>query len=860
MKRILIGASLLAIVLPGCGGGGGARTMLPTVSPATSSTNSPVAASSSAGVALTVTIPAGPTTNSTQRRPQYISSATNSISFMPQGGSTTVVSLAAGAPNCVTGSTGSRICSVNVSAPTGPSITFTISAFASTDGTGTPLSTVTTSQAIVANTLNPINVTLNAVVSKLQVALSPSAFTLGVVASSILTVTALDASGKIIAVGTNQLVDGNNNPVTITLSDSESAATKLSATTFGTSPVSLNYAGGTPSAASATITATLSSGGTATAPFTFAAAGTSTPTPVATTPPATSSYISAVAADKPLAYYRMNESAGTVMTDSSGNGKNGGYTGGYKLAQPALLIGDSAAKSVAFPTGYATGQATWTAQAVTAECWIKPTAADIAGTPRIISNAWTDHSGNGFMVWLTSGTVGFNTGWVSDVGTSPLVAGQTYHVVGTYDNTTGTTLYLNGIAVSNKTGGAVPVPQTGDFNGATYIGVLNATAGGFGMVQNFQGSISDCAIYDHALTPARVAAHYNAGAQANITPVPIPTVAPTAAPPTQTPPPGPISYNSGTACINHVTYTNNVLPSGEGEFATNGLDRSWWGRTRGNTLGGNQYSGFQTSWGRNQYDTYFGDSSDGLPGGHDPFYVGPDTGAPGSPQGVRISAFPMPADLVGNAAVHGASYYSGVLDTPINQQYGFFVARVRVPAPAPGMSPAFWMLSNNGMPQGPHGPLNGEWDIQEMFGNTSGTGMNAGNIQWNSASSSDQNWGGVFNWPTTEASSPSSDYHDFGALLSPGGATISSNDYGSGGPGLVYGPANQGVTNYLDGVPLYGHTGGADLTQGVSWKELMAMFQVGASGGWLGSPNTAQFPASFWVQWIRVYRPTTTPC
>jgi Concanavalin A-like lectin/glucanases superfamily len=859
MKRLLIGASLLAVVLPGCGGGGGTRTMLPSVSPATSSTNSPIAASSSAGVALTVTIPAAPTTNSTQRRPRYISTATNSISFTPQGGSATIVSLAAGAPNCVTGSTGSRICSVNVSAPTGPSITFTISAFASTDGTGTPLSTVTTSQAIVANTLNPINVTLNAVVSKLQVALSPSAFTLGVVASSIVTVTALDAAGKIIAVGANQLVDVNANAVTITLSDSESAATKLSATTFGTAPVSLSYTGGTPSAASATITATLSSGGSATAPFTFAAAGAPTPTPVATTPPATSSYISVVAADKPLAYYRMNESTGTVLTDSSGNGKSGSYTAGYKLAQPALLIGDSAAKSVAFPSGYATSQATWTAQAVTAECWIRPTASDLAGSPRIMSNAWTDHSGNGFMLWLNAGTAGFSAGWNAPVGTSAMTAGSVYHVVGAYDNATGATLYVNGIAVANKMPGAVPTPQTGDYNGTTYIGVLNAV-GGVGLTNYFQGTISDCALYDHALTPARVAAHYNAGAQANITPVPIPTVAPTPTPPTQTPPPAPITYNSGTACVNHLTYTNNVLPSGEGEFATNGLDRAWWGRTRGNTVGGNQYSGFQTSWGRNQYDTYFGDSTDGLPGGHDPFYVGPDTGAPGSPQGVRINAFPMPADLVGNAAVHGASYYSGVLDTPVNQQYGFFVARVRVPSPAPGMSPAWWMLTNNGTPQGPHGALNGEWDIQEMFGNDNGNGMNAGNIWWNSGSSSPQNWGGVFNWPTTEASSPSADYHDYGALLSPGGATMSTNLYGPGGPGNVYGPVNQGVTNYLDGVPLYGHTGGADLTQGVSWKELMAMFQVAPQGSWLGSPNTANFPASYWVQWIRVYRPTTTPC
>ena len=38
--------------------------------------------------------------------------------------------------------------------------------------------------------------------------------------------------------------------------------------------------------------------------------------------------------------------------------------------------------------------------------------------------------------------------------------------------------------------------------------------------------------------------------------------------------------------------------------------------------------------------------------------------------------------------------------------------------------------------------------------------------------------------------------------------------YGPGGPGNVFGPVNTGVTDYVDGVPLYGHTGGHDVTQG----------------------------------------------
>jgi hypothetical protein len=568
-------------------------------------------------------------------------------------------------------------------------------------------------------------------------------------------------------------------------------------------------------------------------------------------------YEAAVIADKPVAYYRLAEKTGTTAYDSSGNGHNGTYDADVALGQPSLLKVDKGATSVSFPQGYVTEQATWSAQAVTAECWVRPTAADLQGSPRIIDNAWTDHDGNGFMLWLTKHTAGFNTGWLGDVGTFAFAPGRVYYVAGTFDQAGGATLYVNGLARANAPTGENNVnPQQGDGT-TTYVGTLEA---GNGPTDYFQGDIADCAVYDHALTADRIALHYNIGARAHVVPRGVPSPPPTPSPPPPTPLPSPIAYDAKTACIGGRVYANDVLPSGEGEFATNGLDRTWWGRERGNPLGGNQYSGFQTSWGRNQYDTYFGDSSDGLPGGHDPFYVGKDKGAPGAPQGVRIEAIKMPSDLVGNPAVNGANWYSGVLDTPVDQRFGFFVARVRLPAPNPGMSPAWWLLTNNGVPQGPHGPLAGEWDVQEMFGKLLGNGMNAGTILWNSGGQHDQNWGGTYSWPSNESTTPSQSYHDYGALIASGGAKISKNDYGPGGPGDVYGPSGTGITNYLDGVPLYGHTGGGNVTSGVDWKELMLMFQVGPSGGWLGTPEPANFPAYYWIQWVRVYERTSAQC
>ena len=594
-----------------------------------------------------------------------------------------------------------------------------------------------------------------------------------------------------------------------------------------------------------------------------------TPVPAGTLGTSLTAYATFVKNDRPLVYYRLNDSSGSGATDSSGNGHTGAYVGSPGFSHPALIVGDAAAKSTSFTSGYLTESVTWPQQAITTECWVKPVAADLSGSPRIMGNAWTDNNGNGFMLALDNGQVKFWAGF-SSIPTFPLIAGKTYHLVGTYDanevpNTTH--FYVNDVLIGQNWT-QTPHPQIGDST-STYLGVLDALSPGPGIVDHFQGDISDCAIYDHALTPQQVTAHYNAGAGAAApvpTPIP-PTPAPTA-PPTPGPLGTPVAYNSSTACVYGKLYNNDVLPAGEGEFGTHGLDRAWWGRYRGDGTQtaqlGNWVSGVATStWGRTQYNTYFGDSGDGVSTAQDdPFYVGPDTGAPGSPQSLRIRAQPMPSHLVGNPAVHGQPYYAGALMTPVFLPYGFIVARVRTPQPAPGLSPAFWILQGQAVKAGPHGNLSDEWDVQEMFGTDVGDGMNQGELIWNSSSSGPvQNWGGSYS-SLPGGGKASSDYHDYGILMNPGGAPISTNYYGSGGPGMTYGDPKTGGTFFLDRQPVYGHTGGADLNLTATtpgYKEIMAMFQV-STGGWLGSPSASNFPADYWLQYIRVYRPTGATC
>lgn len=228
-------------------------------------------------------------------------------------------------------------------------------------------------------------------------------------------------------------------------------------------------------------------------------------------------YASVIKADGPVAYYRLNEVSGTVATDSSGHGHSGTYNGTVVLSQGSLLTSDLNASGASFGSGYMTEQATWTNQAVTAECWIKPTATDVDvnSAPRIFGNAWADHDSAGFMLFISQGKPGFWAGWLGAYGTTALRAGTTYHLVGTYGASTGDTLYVNGSRVANRPG-AGPDPQKGD-SPTTYIGTLNAV-GGAGITAHFQGEISDCAVYDRALTPLQVGNHYDAGSQAHTIP------------------------------------------------------------------------------------------------------------------------------------------------------------------------------------------------------------------------------------------------------------------------------------------------------------------------------------------------------
>ena len=237
-------------------------------------------------------------------------------------------------------------------------------------------------------------------------------------------------------------------------------------------------------------------------------------------------------------------------------------------------------------------------------------------------------------------------------------------------------------------------------------------------------------------------------------------------------------------------------------------------------------------------------------------------------------------DEGGLRAYNFPQYYSGTLDANVNQQYGFFVARMRLPQPAAGISPAWWMLETGGVGKNAGQLLRSEWDVEEQFAAVYEYELNAGNILWNSGTPG-YSYGcglscattnntaapgstGVYPWPSTSSGNFNSAYHDYGVLIQPGGPSFPTNYSGSAGGNFVEtGSPWVGTTFFIDGYPIAGHTGAPDLTQGSPDKELMTMFQMGAPGTWLDPHSTASsdsFPQFMYIQWIRAFKPSSGSC
>ncbi|HTW82730.1 MAG TPA: LamG-like jellyroll fold domain-containing protein [Candidatus Sulfotelmatobacter sp.] len=284
-------------------------------------------------------------------------------------------------------------------------------------------------------------------------------------------------------------------------------------------------------------------------------AGPPTPTPTPTpapTPPAGIGYDAAVQFLQPYAYYRLDETTGTIAYDSSGNGRNGTYKGksgtNYLLGQTSIVPGLSdsfesfaalpspAAPRVALPTMPLAKQSSgaW-ASDFSVALWAKPNGAQIAEFGEINDyyiGVWKNGS--------TAGTQPFiglypTNNWTS---TATTFADGNAHFIAETVHYTGAAgcqmyLYVDGVQTLSELepcGGSNDIMYASD---ASISGRVSYSAGGAGLA----GEIGGYAIFASALTAAQVAALYQPTAPG--TPIPAPT--PTASPSPTPAPPGPLN-------------------------------------------------------------------------------------------------------------------------------------------------------------------------------------------------------------------------------------------------------------------------------------------------------------------------------
>ena len=226
-------------------------------------------------------------------------------------------------------------------------------------------------------------------------------------------------------------------------------------------------------------------------------------------------YCTAVLADAPLEYYRLEEPSGTVAADSSSGGLHPGTynssptlgaTGAIASAASNYAVSFAAATDNMVANSNSTSVGNWTI-----ELWIKPNTFAQSGA---VLDVFSNYSGYQPTVWLAGddpagpSLVLYDTGVCNETTTRVPISGATswHHVVYAYNGATAPylTASLDGSPVS------IPGCQMSPSWGAAPWGVKLGSV--FNGTWNVNVQLDDVAIYGSALSTGRVAAHYAAAA------------------------------------------------------------------------------------------------------------------------------------------------------------------------------------------------------------------------------------------------------------------------------------------------------------------------------------------------------------
>jgi len=234
-------------------------------------------------------------------------------------------------------------------------------------------------------------------------------------------------------------------------------------------------------------------------------------------------YPTAVAATKPLVYFRMSETTPYVQTTavnrgSLGSAGTGLYVGSYTLLAPGALAGgvDTSVTLAGGRVAVNYAPALNPAGSFTVECWAKPI--DVASGNRVLvqsmingqfaenandRSGWVLRQSGANLEFLIGGDNGapFYTTTVTATGVFTADTWKQCAVI--YESATLTVrLVVNGVEVKTATAASPVLPNT-----AAPVLVGDRGYGGW----TFKGSIDEVAIYPTGLTVEQLASHYAAG-------------------------------------------------------------------------------------------------------------------------------------------------------------------------------------------------------------------------------------------------------------------------------------------------------------------------------------------------------------
>jgi hypothetical protein len=223
-------------------------------------------------------------------------------------------------------------------------------------------------------------------------------------------------------------------------------------------------------------------------------------------------YSAAVLADSPVGYWRLGESSGTTMSDSSGNGHDGTYVNTPTLGQTGAVPGNTSVlfEANTFERGEVSNRPELDITgALTLEAWAncvsyggRGIVAKYIGAGDLRSYHLAINSAGNIAFNISSDGTAANT---KSVITSGAIGLNTWrHVAAVYTPSTGMEVFLDGVSAILDTTAVPASIYSGSavlHIGRTFDGLRD---------RHWDGLLDECAVYNTALSSARIAAHYAA--------------------------------------------------------------------------------------------------------------------------------------------------------------------------------------------------------------------------------------------------------------------------------------------------------------------------------------------------------------